>query len=83
MINEKQILEKVSNIIDDKLGFPIEEISLESNIINDLGADSLDKVELIVECEKEFDISIPDDQSENVSTVGDMVNLIKSILETN
>lgn len=81
MSDKNKTLEKVSEIIDTVLGFTSDEITLESNIENDLGADSLDKVELIIECEKAFDIQIPDEKAESVQTIGDVVNLIDSILE--
>lgn len=81
MSDKKETLEKVSAIVDTVLGFASDEITLESNIENDLGADSLDKVELIIKCEKAFDIQISDEKAESVQTIGDMVNLIDSILE--
>ena len=64
------IAERVSKIIVDKLGVDESEITPEANFTNDLGADSLDTVELIMEFEKEFDIAIPDEQAENIQTVG-------------
>jgi acyl carrier protein len=67
---------KVKAIIVDKLGVDESEITLESNFTNDLGADSLDTVELIMEFEKEFDISIPDEDAENISTVGSAVSYL-------
>jgi acyl carrier protein len=71
-----EVKEKVIAIIVDKLGVDESEVSLESSFTNDLGADSLDTVELIMEFEKEFDIAIPDDQAENIATVGDAVTYI-------
>ncbi|MGB0389922.1 MAG: acyl carrier protein [Salibacteraceae bacterium] len=71
-----EVKEKVIAIIVDKLGVDESEVSLESSFTNDLGADSLDTVELIMEFEKEFDIAIPDDQAENIATVGDAVSYI-------
>ena len=68
---------KVIAIIVDKLGVEESEITMESNFTNDLGADSLDTVELIMEFEKEFDIQIPDDQAENIGTVGQAVSYIE------
>ena len=68
--------EKVIAIIVDKLGVDESEVTLESSFTNDLGADSLDTVELIMEFEKEFNIAIPDDQAENIATVGDAVSYI-------
>ena len=65
-----EIAEKVQAIIVDKLGVDESEVTPEASFTNDLGADSLDTVELIMEFEKEFDISIPDDQAEKIQTVG-------------
>ena len=67
---------KVVAIIVDKLGVEESEVSNEASFTNDLGADSLDTVELIMEFEKEFNIAIPDDQAENIQTVGDAANYI-------
>jgi acyl carrier protein len=67
------IAQKVKSIIIDKLGVEDSEVTPEASFTNDLGADSLDTVELIMEFEKEFNISIPDDQAENISTVGQAV----------
>lgn len=64
------IAERVTKIIVDKLGVDESEVTPEASFINDLGADSLDTVELIMEFEKEFNISIPDDQAEQIQTVG-------------
>jgi acyl carrier protein len=72
------VAEKVKAIIVDKLGVDAGEITNEANFINDLGADSLDTVELIMEFEKEFDIQIPDDKAEAIATVGDAVSFIES-----
>ena len=68
-----EIAEKVKNIIVEKLGVEKTEVTDEASFTNDLGADSLDTVELIMEFEKEFNISIPDDQAEQISTVGQAV----------
>lgn len=67
---------KVKSIIVDKLGVDESEVVGEANFTNDLGADSLDTVELIMEFEKEFDMSIPDEDAENIATVGDAVKYI-------
>ncbi len=75
------IKEKVIAIIVDKLGVDESEVTLESSFTNDLGADSLDTVELIMEFEKEFNIAIPDDQAENISTVGDAVKYIEENID--
>lgn len=71
------IAEKVKNIIIDKLGVEESEVTPEASFTNDLGADSLDTVELIMEFEKEFDISIPDDHAENIATVGQAVTYLE------
>jgi acyl carrier protein len=67
---------KVIAIIVDKLGVEESEVLQEASFTNDLGADSLDTVELIMEFEKEFNIAIPDDHAENIGTVGDAVKYI-------
>ena len=64
---------KVKAIIVDKLGVDESEVTPEASFTNDLGADSLDTVELIMEFEKEFNISIPDEQAENITTVGQAI----------
>ena len=69
--------EKIKAIIIDKLGVDESEVTNEANFINDLGADSLDTVELIMEFEKEFEIQIPDDKAEAIATVGDAVSFIE------
>ncbi len=68
---------KVVAIIVDKLGVEENEVANEASFTNDLGADSLDTVELIMEFEKEFNIAIPDDQAENIQTVGDAITYIE------
>jgi acyl carrier protein len=68
---------KVVSIIVDKLGVEEGEVTNEASFTNDLGADSLDTVELIMEFEKEFNIAIPDDQAENIQTVGDAIAYIE------
>ena len=72
------IASKVKAIIVDKLGVDENEVTPEASFTNDLGADSLDTVELIMEFEKEFDIAIPDDQAEKIGTVGDAVAYIEN-----
>ncbi len=69
--------ERVKSVIADQLGVDEETITMESSFVDDLGADSLDIVELIMGLEGEFDLEIPDDQAEKISTVGDAVNYIK------
>ncbi len=69
---------RVKAIIVDKLGVDESEVTTEASFTNDLGADSLDTVELIMEFEKEFNIAIPDDQAENIATVGEAVSYIEA-----
>lgn len=71
------IASRVKAIIVDKLGVDESEVTPEASFTNDLGADSLDTVELIMEFEKEFNIAIPDDQAEKISTVGDAIKYIE------
>jgi len=68
---------KVKAIIVDKLGVDESEVTPEASFTNDLGADSLDTVELIMEFEKEFNLAIPDDQAEKIGTVGEAINYIQ------
>ncbi len=72
-----EIEEKVKQIIVDKLSVDEAEVKNEASFANDLGADSLDTVELIMEFEKKFKISIPDDQAEKIATVGDAIAYIE------
>ena len=72
------IAERVKQIIVEKLGVEESEVTPEANFQNDLGADSLDTVELIMEFEKEFNIAIPDDQAEKIATVGDAISYIEA-----
>lgn len=71
------IAAKVKEIIVDKLGVDESEVTTEASFTNDLGADSLDTVELIMEFEKEFNIGIPDDQAESIGSVGDAIKYIE------
>ncbi len=68
-----EIANRVKKIIVDKLGVDESEVTPEASFTNDLGADSLDTVELMMEFEKEFNISIPDDQAENIASVGQAI----------
>jgi len=72
------VAERVKKIIVDKLGVDENDVTPESNFIQDLGADSLDTVELIMEFEKEFDVSIPDEQAEKIQTVGQAIEYLES-----
>ena len=73
-----EIEQKVKAIIVEKLGVDEAEVKPEASFTNDLGADSLDTVEMIMEFEKEFAISIPDDQAEKIATVGDAIAYIEN-----
>lgn len=73
-----EIRSKVIAIIVDKLNVEESEVTNEASFTNDLGADSLDTVELIMEFEKQFNISIPDDKAEGIQTVGDAISYIES-----
>ena len=73
-----EIAEKVKQIIVDKLGVEASEVNNEASFTNDLGADSLDTVELIMEFEKEFDVSIPDEEAENIQTVGQAIDYLEA-----
>lgn len=72
------VADRVKKIIVDKLGVEEAEVLTDANFIQDLGADSLDTVELIMEFEKEFDLSIPDEQAEKIQTVGQAVEYLES-----
>ena len=71
---------KVKAIIVDKLGVDESEVTNDASLTNDLGADSLDTVELIMELEKEFDIQIPDDEAEGIVTVGDAISFVEKAI---
>jgi acyl carrier protein len=73
-----EVAVKVRSIIAERLGRPESAVTNEASFANDLGADSLDTVELIMEFEKEFKLSIPDDQAEKISTVGDAIAYIEA-----
>ena len=72
------IQNRVKAIIVDQLGVDESEVKPEATFTNDLGADSLDTVELIMELEKEFNITIPDDQAEKIATVGDAIAYVEA-----
>lgn len=72
-----EVAARVKKIIVDKLGVDESEVVNEASFTNDLGADSLDTVELIMEFEKEFNISIPDEQAENIATVGQAITYLE------
>ncbi len=74
------IAERVKKIIVDKLGVDENDVTPEASFIQDLGADSLDTVELIMEFEREFDVSIPDEQAEKITTVGQAIEYLEKQL---
>jgi acyl carrier protein len=78
-----EIEAKVKSIIVEKLGVDESEVTTEASFTNDLGADSLDTVELIMEFEKEFNVSIPDEQAEKIGTVGQAVSYLENELKKN
>ncbi|NLK88106.1 MAG: acyl carrier protein [Clostridiaceae bacterium] len=72
------VFDKVKKIIVEQLGVEEDEVTMESSFIDDLGADSLDIVELIMALEEEFDIEIPDSEAEKIASVGDAVDYIRN-----
>jgi acyl carrier protein len=79
-VSDQSVEERVINIVCDQLGTSKDKVSLETSFINDLGADSLDTVELVMEFEDEFGISIPDEDAEKIQSVGDAVKYIQEKL---
>jgi len=77
-MTEKEIFEKVKPIIADKLGIEQDQIKMDSNFINDLGADSLGLVDITMALEEEFGTEIPDEEASKLTTVGAMVDFIKN-----
>lgn len=73
-----EIAERVKAIVVDKLGVDADKVKEDATFINDLGADSLDTVELIMDLEKEFNISIPEDKAEEIKTVGDAIAFVEA-----
>ena len=71
------IFDKVKEILVDQLDVEEEKVTMEASIVDDLGADSLDLVDMVMSLEEEFDVEIPDDQVENIKTVGDIVKYIE------
>jgi|TARA_B110000977_G_C11089116_1_gene496033 acyl carrier protein len=75
-MTEQEILEKVQSIVAEQLGVEKAQVTKEANFANDLGADSLDTVELVMAIEEEFSIEIPDEAAENISNLQEAVNFI-------
>lgn len=71
--------ETIFRLIAEQFSVPVKEINIDMHLVNDLNADSLDSIEIIVECEKEFDIEIDDDDLENIQTVKDIVYLVQEL----
>ena len=76
MADQEEIQNRVFSIVAEQMNVSKEKVSLETSFVNDLGADSLDTVELVMEFEDQFGISIPDDEAEKIRTVGDAVRFI-------
>ena len=79
-MDKKEIEEKVISVVAEKLSVPMEQVVPTAHFVNDLGADSLDQVELVMELEKTFDIQIEDDQAANLQTVGSVVEYLEGNL---
>ena len=79
--NSQTIEERVINIICEQMGTSRDKITMETSFVNDLGADSLDTVELVMEFEDEFDVNIPDEDAEKIQSVGDAIKYIKERVE--
>ena len=77
MSTEESVEEKVKEIIVKQMGANKDQVTPDTSFINDLGADSLDTVELVMELEDAFDVSIPDEDAEKIQTVGDAINYVK------
>ena len=75
------MLEKIKSIVADQLGVDEDQVTEDASFVDDLGADSLDTVELIMEFEKEFNIQIPDDQAEKIQTVGHAIEYIETVIK--
>ena len=77
-MSDKSIEDRVKDIIVDQLGVSADQVTLEAKFIEDLGADSLDTVELVMAFEEEFDIEVPDEEAEKLQSVGDVVTYINA-----
>ncbi len=82
MPTREEIQEKVVSIVSEQMGVDKKEITMETSFVRDLNADSLDTVELVMEFEDEFELSIPDDEAEKIQTVGQAVEHIHKALES-
>ena len=80
-MEEAQIKEKVIAIVAEQMGVDKSELTTETNFVNDLNADSLDTVELVMEFEDEFETSIPDEEAEKIQTVGQAIDFIKEHMD--
>ena len=80
-MSNEELFQNIKSMIVDQLGVDEDSITMESSFVDDLNADSLDMVELVMAMEQEFDISIPDEVAERVATVGDAVEYIKGLAE--
>lgn len=81
MISTEEMFNTIKKMIVDQLGVDESMISMDSSFIDDLNADSLDMVELVMAMEQEFDVSIPDEVAEKVSTVGEAIEFVKNLME--
>lgn len=80
MADKKAIIQKLKDLVSQSLGVKMEEITPDASFIDDLGADSLDIVELVVHIEDEFDIKIPDEEAEKITTVQDAIDYVNGQL---
>ena len=77
MADKTEIAERIIEIVAEKMDKPKEEISAEKSFVNDLGADSLDTVELMMDIEDEFDLSIPEEEAQKITTIGDAIKYVQ------
>lgn len=80
-MTDEEIFDKVASIVAEQMGVDKSEITKDTNFVNDLNADSLDTVELVMEFEDEFETSIPDEEAEKIQTVGQAIDFIKAHME--